>query len=338
MQFSDECGECFTNSIVRCKFSHKFAGQTVVVAHSLGNMVVLSAVSDYGAQPGKFFMIDSAVPMEAVQGSTSFEPAMIPTTWQQYSNRAFASDWWQLFTNGDARSTLTWSNRLGNLGTVDIYNFYSPGEEVLREDTDDPPSGILGGGVTQLINYYGASVPFGTYVWVWEEKGKGNAAHDDFISSTHGGWRFQVNQLGNPDPVPPDTANTLPNSTLQQVPIFTFGSYYDRINGAFPDLTMTNTDGSASTYAQAHHDRILSDAVPALTLPVGANYVAFFDERAADTRNFNVQSKFETGWPIARFTSEEKNNNWHHSDYDCVAYPFAHSLFDEIVSDGNLKR
>jgi pimeloyl-ACP methyl ester carboxylesterase len=309
------------------------ADKTVVVAHSLGNMVVLSAISDYSATMSKYFMIDCAVPMEAVQGNTPFEPAMIPSAWQQYSNRTFASTWWQLFANTDARNTLTWSNRLGNLGSVDIYNFYSsPGEEVLREDTDDPPSGILSGGVTQLINIW-AGVAKGAYVWVWQEKGKGNAHFDDFISSTHGGWRFPVNEYGDPIPVPPSTANSLPASTLQQTPVFNFGSYYDQLYGPFPDLALTNTDASASAYAQAHRDRILSDAIPALTLPVGANFVETF---GADN-NFNMQTSFETGWPTARFTGGERNNNWYHSDFDYVAYPFTYKLFDEIATDGYLK-
>jgi hypothetical protein len=55
----------------------------------------------------------------------------------------------KLLINTDARSTLTWSNRLGNLGNVDIYNFYSSGEEVLREYDSDPPSTVLGGVVTE---------------------------------------------------------------------------------------------------------------------------------------------------------------------------------------------
>ncbi len=59
---------------------------------------------------------------------------MIYSTWRPYSNRLYASDWWQLFPTGDARSTLSWNNRLANLRNTDIYNFYSSGEEVLRED------------------------------------------------------------------------------------------------------------------------------------------------------------------------------------------------------------
>ena len=28
---------------------------------------------------------------------------------------------------------------------------------------------------------------------------------------------------------------------------------------------------------------------------------------------------------------------WHRSDFDYVAYPFTHAMFEEIVNDGNLK-
>ena len=145
-----------------------------------------------------------------------------------------------------------------------------------------------------------------------------------------------MNEYGDPNPVPPATANSLPDSTLRQTPIFDFGSYFAPVRGPFPDLTLTNTDGSASTYAQDNRNRILSDTIPALTLPVGANSVTRLDERAGGTRNFNMGIKFENGWPVARLTGSEAFN-WYHSDFDYVAYRFTHGLFDEIVNDGNLK-
>jgi hypothetical protein len=312
-------------------------GETTVAAHSLGNMVVLSAISDYSAAPSHYFMIDAAVPIEAVQGNVTNEPTMIYSTWQDYSNRLYASDWWQLFTN-DYRSTLTWSNRLGNLGTVDIYNFYSLGEEVLREDSDDPPSTVIGGVSQEVINYIGwfgnAGVPFGTYAWVWQEKGKGTAAHDWFIGSTHGGWKFSyywVDSFGNP--LSPSIMNDTLNSILQNQPMFSVGSSQ---NGP-PDQDLRG-DEYGSAFAQAHRDRILSDAIPALTLPVGANHVDKFAPRNGDDKNFNMQTSFETGWPAARSQpTDEEAYKWHHSDFDYVAYPFTYKLFNQIVTSGNLK-
>jgi hypothetical protein len=258
----------------------------------------------------------------------TYNPDMVYSTWQQYSNRLFASDWWQLFTN-DYRSTLTWSNRLGNLGSVDIYNLFSSGEEVLRWDPVDPPSGILGGASSQLVNYWIEGVPWGTYTWVWQEKGKGTAAHDWFIGSTHGGWKFN-DYWGNPPPSPA-IMNDTAASTLQDYPMFSVGSTE---NGP-PDQDLLS-DEYGSAYAQANRDRILSDAIPALTLPVGANHVDRFAPGSGDDKNFDMRTSFETGWPTARSTGTEAYK-WHHSDFDYVAYPFTHKLFEEIVNDGNLK-
>jgi hypothetical protein len=319
-------------------FLGSLTGETVVAAHSLGNMVVLSAISDYSAQPSKYFMIDAAVPMEAVQENVWSDPHLIYPDWIPYADRLFASHWWQLFPTDDARSALTWSNRLGNLHNVDIYNFYSSGEEVLREYTKGAPPSEVGGSADQVKNWFANEFlnigePVGTYVWAWQEMLKGRGEFDGLIGSTHGGWRFPEDEYGEPNPVPPSTANNLPDSILRQTPVFDFSSGIDQIGGPFPDLALLSSDGSA--YAQVNRDRILSDAIPALTLPVGANPVPAFN---AIGRNFNLTSvDFQNGWPEARLTGGERNNKWHHSDFDYVAYPFTYKLFNKMVSTGNLQ-
>jgi len=310
-------------------FLNGLSGETTVAAHSLGNMVVLSAISDYSAAPSHYFMIDAAVSMETIQGDMAYNPNMLYSTWNPYANRLFASDWWQLFTN-DYRSTLTWSNRVGNLRNVDVYNFYSSGEEVLREYDSDPPSTVLSGIVTELVSDWNG-LPYGTFAWVWQEKGKGACQQDWFLGSSHGGWRFSYywrDSFGNP--LSPSIMNDTPNSILQNQPMFSVGSS----ENAPPDEDLLGADASA--YAQANRDRILSDAIPALTLPVGANPVSILDQRASGTRNFNMQTTFETGWPAERLSLPE-GNNWHHSDFDYAAYPFTHKLFEAIVNHGNLK-
>jgi hypothetical protein len=314
-------------------------GEATVVAHSLGNMVVLSAISDCGVTPHCYFMLDAAVPMEAVQGNAASEPTMIHSTWQCYLSRLYASCWWQLFPTNDARSTLTWSNRLGNLGAVDIYNFYSSGEEVLRQYSQDPPTTIIDSYSLELY-YRALGIPFGTYGWVWQEKGKGTYNTETFIGSMHGGWQFNdivygtkyYNDYGggysyihmlNTD------ANRIANAVLETVPFFDFNSQ----SVIHPDNALTGADGN--TYALANRDRILSDAIPALTLPVGANAVSTFDDQTGGKRNFDMQQTFKTGWPGSR--SSVENQKWHHSDFDYVAYPFTHQLFDNIVNIGSLK-
>ncbi len=312
-------------------FINNLSGGTVIAAHSLGNMIVLSAISDYHIAPSKYFMIDAAVPMEAIQGSTPNESAMIYSTWQIYSNRLYASDWWQLFTNGDARSSLTWSNRLGNLSSVDIYNFYSSGEEVLRTYPQNPNLTIITTSALELY-YHALGIPFGTYAWVWQEKGKGTYSTDGFVGSSHGGWLFNSLYDGSFGHMVPGDAANLPASQLQTNAFFCLHSSLFSI-GAPNDLPLEGTDGAS--YAQANRDRILSDAIPALTLPVGANAVSTLDDRAGGKRNFDMRQAFKTGWPGSRVSVEDQQ--WHHSDFDYVAYPFIHQLFDSIVNTGNLK-
>jgi len=319
-------------------FLNDLSGNTVVAAHSLGNMVVLSAISDYGVTHiAHYFIIDAAVPIEAVQGNAVPDPYMIYPDWIQYANRLYASAWWQLFPADDARSTLTWSNRVGNLQNVDIYNFYSSGEEVLRENRNGAPPSDVGitvenAGYWIQAVYTDNHLPIGCYGFQWQEMLKGRGDSDTWVGSTHGGWRFPPNEYGDPNPLPPATANNLPDSTLQQTPVFDFGSSFDRISGPFPDLALLGPDGNA--YALAHRDRILSDAIPALTLPVGANPIPAFN---TIHRNFDLTSgNFQNGWPVSRRAGSE-GRNWHHSDFDYVAYPFNHKLFDQIVNTGGLK-
>ena len=265
-------------------FLNHLSGDTVVVAHSLGNMAVLSAISDFNARINSFFMIDSAVAIEAIDGSVSQNSNMINSQWSAYNPRLYASEWWQLFPNNDARSKLTWSNRFGNLRNVDVYNFYSSGEEVLREHINPTPS-FLGFTASQVYQHYlGDGRPVGSYLWALQEKEKGQMSGNVILSSNHGGWRFPANEYGDPNPILPSIANNLPNSVIQQNPIFDFGSYFDQLMGPFPDLALLGSNGS--TYAEANRDRILSDAIPALTLPAGANPIPSF--QPIGTRNIDM--------------------------------------------------
>ena len=316
-------------------------GPATVVAHSLGNMIVLSAISDYGAAPSNYFMVDAAVAMEAVDGSLT-EPAMIYSDWQPYDNFLYASSWWQLFPTNDTRSTLTWSNRLGNLGNVDVFNFYSSGEEVLRNDTNDPPVDVLSSVVTDLINYEWYNLPFGTYAWIWQEKGKGAGLNDAFIASSHGGWAFNSQDYSGDDPIngtlmSTNAADTLSNAVLATNAFFDFTSQFSRtiydssLPSFYGDLALYGSD--ATNYASSNRDRILSDAIPALTWAIGANNMDVFGDN-----NFDMKTRFEAGWPAARLTTLEHSSNWYHSDFSVVAYPFTHKLFDEIVNDSGVNK
>ena len=92
------------------------------------------------------------------------------------------------------------------------------------------------------------------------------------------------------------------------------------------------TGVNPSTYAQANRNRILSDAIPAMSLVAGANPIPRF---IASDRNVNMMT-LENNWPPGRLNTREANN-WHHSDFVNVAYPFTYQLFNQFVTLGNLK-
>jgi pimeloyl-ACP methyl ester carboxylesterase len=307
-------------------------GANILAAHSLGNMVILSALSDYNAPISKFFMIDAAVPIEAVQANAPQTVDLIHSDWVPYANRLYSHEWHSLFPTNDARSSLTWAGRLANFRDADVYNFYSSGEEVLRDYTGDPPPGFLSS-LPEAIwaTLQGAS---GSWVWVWQEKGKGRGSSDVFVTSTHGGWKFNYNSPyvyesnGLPAFMSPSQATTaaIPDSELRT------NAFFDLTSSSFgtADIALYGAGGSA--YAQANRDRILSDAIPALTLPVGANPVPRLQSIG---RNFDENDPlFRNGWPVSRAWD---SGNWHHSDFRELAYTFTHQLYDDFVSFGNLQ-
>jgi hypothetical protein len=214
-----------------------------------------------------------------------------------------------------------------------IYNFYSSGEEVLRQHDGAPPSvasAIFNQGV--LYGLLGVE-PAGIYTWAWQEKMKGTCSGDWILGSSHGGWKFNSSYDTNSAHLPYPQANVLPNSQLQTNAFFDFVSSRFSADGAL-------YGANASGYATANRNRILADAIPALTLPVGASHVQRLAPQNEDDRNFDMQALCENGWSSgrpARTVGAVAPGEWHHSDCRQMAYTFTYKLFDELVNNGNLK-
>jgi Alpha/beta hydrolase of unknown function (DUF900) len=306
-------------------------GPVVVAAHSLGNMVVLDALDDYGAPISQYFMLDAAVPMEAIDPSTGTNINMIPSAWQTYSNRLYAANWYGLWTNIDYRSLLAWNGRLTNFNGAQVYNFYSSGEDVLREYPTDPPTNLVDIALDQLAYLWEGDE--GEYTWAWQEKLKGLMQVSGLLSSTHGGWKFNTNYDG----LSMAQADALPDSELQT------NAFFDFTSPTFSSDSYLEEPLLGDYYAQQNRDRILSDAIPALSLPVGANPVPRLEPPENPTQNnFDMQSQLENGWPAGRHAPQwppgtTAAGEWHHSDFHQVAYTFTYPLFNEMVTLGNLK-
>jgi hypothetical protein len=314
-------------------------GTNVVAAHSLGNMVVLSALSDWNAPINQYYMIDAAVAMEAIQSSAPQTTDMIYSDWIPYSTWLYSHEWNKLWPTNDGRSLLSWQNRLANFRNADVFNFYSSGEEVLRDYTGDPPASALSAIPTQI--WAALNNRKGSFVWVWQEKGKGRAITDSQIGSTHGGWAFNDPTYGTNQGFDMYThmsvtaASQLTTNQVKSSPFFDLGSTPESWGSFTADLALTNSGGSA--YATANQNRILADAIPAMTLPIGANPVPRLSPPNNPVlRNFNMQALYENGWPLSRLSTSE-TNNWHHGDFKDMAYTYTYQFYTDLVYFGNLK-
>ena len=109
-------------------------GEKVVMAHSLGNMVVSSAFADHGMNAGKYFALNAAVASEAFDSTlfnTSTNNPLVHTDWHEYLPRTWSACWNELFTSTDDRSKLTWRGRFATVAPK-VYNYWSSGDEVIE--------------------------------------------------------------------------------------------------------------------------------------------------------------------------------------------------------------
>ena len=113
--------------------TNNIPGEKVVMAHSLGNMVVSSMIQDYGLQVSRYIMCNSSVPAEAYDTTLSPTNVLVHKDWNEYPRRSFANEWYRLFENEveDDRQQLTWGGRFSDVANVAV-NFYSTGDHVLE--------------------------------------------------------------------------------------------------------------------------------------------------------------------------------------------------------------
>ena len=322
------------------------AGEKMVAAHSLGNMLVGRALSDWNAPIDKYIAIDAAVAMESWDGGATKSNDMVHLDWDnpqtqgKYPERLWASEWHQLWPTGDARNKLTWRDRLGNLGNAQVFNFYSSGEEVLAAHPHDDPSGIME--LIQSISLIWPNVPgwpkveliAGRNAWAMQEKLKGRMHNDLVLGSHSGGWGFSSaydttkDAQGNPVypltlPDPAQTAS-ITDAQLRLEPFFRAKTFVST------DLDPALFGSDGSQYAQEHRNGLLARVIPALTLPVGANAVPSLGSQS----NFDMNQLFKSGWPQSRVD----DTDWRHSDMREIAYTYIHKMFDKIVTLGGLSQ
>jgi hypothetical protein len=148
-------------------------GIATIFSHSLGNMVVSSAIRE-GMVIGRYLMVNAAVAEEAYTPQYSYDKgtayedgspwreatkeSMYHPAWrypngrevdldQGYQPHLWASEWYKLFSPGDGRTSLTWRDIFAAVRNQNTYVYYAPTDEAFRpfnytvEMAADDPNG-----------------------------------------------------------------------------------------------------------------------------------------------------------------------------------------------------
>lgn len=321
----------------------------VIAAHSLGNMVVSSALTSGNPQTlevDQYFLLNAAVPVEAydptqLQGtgsSGSMWSNIRHPEWGVYDDRVTSAFWHELFADGkldssgnpvvgDSRQSITWRGRFSEISNG--WNFYSSGEEVLRNASGSVP--------TLFSQVYGK----GPDSWTFQEMNKGRGGSHTGVplivgglNPVHGGWGFsqEPTYWAGGGFYPPHIINALDDAQLRSEPFFYRFANNDDYNSGYNGATLRNALGDASALAMASQPytqyKLLAEAIPGTSFAAGANSIDIFG-----TQNIDQQLLQTSGeWP-----AERPNSDWRHSDLKNVAFPYVHTFFDRIVETGNLK-
>ena len=349
-------------------FVNGLSGNKTIAGHSLSCGLIASAIADSGMNVNNACLMDAAFAQECFDGDADDNlTAMKPAVWQDYPETLWAAHWHERFSN-DARTNLTWRDRFaGAIGKV--YNFYSSTEDALGEYDGEVPTTSLGALGVVILN----DASLYSYVWVYQEKSKGNR-QDYYLpipgsfhaGSRYGGWGFNVfdGYLTNypiwyvpvidgrlpktPAQIGTVTQDLLDGSRYNPLFISGWGNYYfddpaeidvdtDTSHFTGPAWIMglyTTSGGDTIAADPAKRAQLLAEAIPALSLPVGAHKCSLIQ----DSKQFNMPAQFadKTLWPSARGTDPSSDlPNWHHSDMDQVAYPYLYKFYNKLVSISN---
>ncbi|HBA84461.1 MAG TPA: hypothetical protein DCZ95_10240, partial [Verrucomicrobia bacterium] len=287
-----------------CMQLQGITGEKIVLAHSLGNMVVSSAIQDYGLSVTEYFMLDSAVATECYAPSLFNDATvgnyMLHEDYIGYNSNTWCSTWFRLFSSPDDREKLTWQDRFPSILSV-AYNFYSTGDEVFEVYPGTPS--VFSGGPFHLEQY----------AWQKQEifKGRGGLGGTDWA-----GWGFEGYWT---------SEGWISEYTMEQA------------NAAIPAQLRTNavflheptTMFSSNITAQVAND-IIAQGVPALSYAAGIDAIA----PLGLDRNYNANDHKPNGWGRS---GGDYGARWLHSDLKNMAYFYTYDLFNQLVSQGGLQ-
>ena len=302
---------------------NSFPGRKVVMAHSLGTMVVSSAIQDHGMRVDRFLLLNSAVPAEAFDGElVDFNSSnhLVHDDWVSYPSACWVARWNELFAVGDARRMLTWRGRFASVAPVAV-NFFSSGDEVLEIYS-----------LAHNPSYYNGVSPSGNwgdrYAWHKQELWKGRASALGFVGTTEwSGWGFATHVA--PNEFTGQLQNVRNYSAAQAMALC-----------RNPEDMKTNTVFRLHPYGMSNAansrtvcDYHLAQGIPALAPSAGRTR---FDELVMPSYDMEDADMRSNGWPRDA-DGGELSTRWLHSDVKDVDYYYVHPLYDLICTEGGLR-
>ena len=289
-------------------------GDKVLMAHSLGNMVVSAMIEDHGLVPSAYIMCNSAVPIEAFDPEIEGTNVLVHQEWVDYPTNTWSKSWHTLFPEADSRSKLTWRGRFPSVAQY-AFNFYSTGDHCLELFQNNHPG---------PFDYEGDdSQRFEQYCWHKQDIWKGRAGLTEGLGGTSwSGWGFAKNALGlRKFSVTEAQAMSLTPEVLTTNTVF-------RIN---PESMNTNV--IERLVLDAH----LAQGIPAWAPATGAMPI----RQTLGIPNFNLEItdpaytgiERPNGWPS--FSSW--GTRWLHSDMKDRAYFYVFKFYEKVMEVGGLK-
>jgi hypothetical protein len=318
-------------------------GRTLLVAHSLGNVVACQAVQK-GLTPAHFFMLNAALPIEAISGEVGISDQakeMTEALWRAYPRRLFASDWYRSHPLTDQRRTYAWTNAFARARLIGgLTNSYSAGEDVTNCPREMTSASVL----TTL--WSGRAVDYG--VWKTQEllKGVGWSRSLGAIAMerSEAGWGFNPAWRGRfvPNPaskaaggyyekLPPELASALTADQLRKDPFFA-PLKESWLHEARPARLSPLLDSPHIRYD------LLARAIPAMSYAAGASPIPSSGP-LSKLRNFDLEAHGRTPgrWPSEGHAAAVTAGRWLHSDFKNVALPFVSPLFAKMIEEAALR-
>ena len=297
-----------------------YSGPNYFMAHSLGNMLVSSAIQDWQLPHARYFMLNAAVAAEAYDTSSissSIRDCITPSDWDALQDRLRASHWFE--TDGlaadDDRRSLTWRGRFPSVANV--VNYYSTQDEVLMCDTN------------------GASHHPIQREWAWynQERIKGVKPFEQFVGLdlgiNEGGWSFNPHYNVPYQEWDPDTGMYVTRyrpPTATEANALTNDFRVEPVFGKFSDTTLFTTNHLApGTISYPLRAQLLADAIPAESFPAGYLSAPVFSGSFSD---YDMATEFKDSTNISLMDSD--NRSWCHSYFLQAPYMVVHELFEDI--------